>query len=67
MAMTLRLDDTQTEALRRRAEAEQRSMQQVALDAVDEYIARHGRAERIKAASAHYADRYSDLLRRLGE
>ncbi|HEV2086964.1 MAG TPA: hypothetical protein VGR21_01505 [Cryptosporangiaceae bacterium] len=67
MAMTLRLDDQQTEALRRRAEAEQRSMQQIALDAVDEYIARHDRAERIKAVSTEYAERYADLLRRLGE
>ena len=31
MAMTLRLSDEQTEALRRRAEKEGRSMQQVAL------------------------------------
>jgi hypothetical protein len=39
MAMTLRLDDTQTEALRRKAEAEHRSMQQVALAAIDAYVA----------------------------
>jgi hypothetical protein len=38
MAMTLRLDDKQTEALRRRAVAENRSMQQVALAAIDAYV-----------------------------
>jgi hypothetical protein len=38
MAMTLRLTDAQTEALRRRAEAEHRSMQEVALAAIDAYV-----------------------------
>jgi hypothetical protein len=38
MAMTLRLDDAQTEALRRKARAEHRSMQQVALAAIDAYV-----------------------------
>ncbi len=36
--MTLRLDDAQTEALRRKAAAEHRSMQQVALAAIDAYV-----------------------------
>ncbi len=38
MAMTLRLDDRQTEALRRKAAAEHRSMQQVALAAIEAYV-----------------------------
>jgi hypothetical protein len=38
MAMTLRLSDEQTEQLRRKAEAEHRSMQQVALAAIDAYV-----------------------------
>jgi hypothetical protein len=38
MAMTLRLSDEQTEALRRKAEAEHRSMQQVAQAAIDVYV-----------------------------
>jgi hypothetical protein len=38
MAMTLRLNDAQTAALRRKAEAEHRSMQQVALAAIDAYV-----------------------------
>ncbi len=36
--MTLRLSDEQAEALRRKAEAEHRSMQQVALAAIDAYV-----------------------------
>ena len=36
--MTLRLTAEQAEALRRRAEAEHRSMQQVALAAIDAYV-----------------------------
>jgi plasmid stability protein len=40
-AMTLRLDDDESEALRRRAEEEGRSMQQVVHDALREYFQRH--------------------------
>jgi hypothetical protein len=40
-AMTLRLDDDETDALRRRAEEEGRSMQQVVHDALREYFQRH--------------------------
>jgi hypothetical protein len=36
--MTLRLSAEQAEALRRKAEAEHRSMQQVALAAIDAYV-----------------------------
>jgi hypothetical protein len=48
MGMTLRTSDEQTEALRRQAAG--RSMQAVALSAIDEYIAR--RAHKAKVASA---------------
>ncbi|WP_110319455.1 CopG family transcriptional regulator [Mycolicibacterium moriokaense] len=50
MGMTLRTSDEQTEALRRQAAAEGRSMQAVALSAIDEYIAR--RAHKASVASA---------------
>jgi predicted transcriptional regulator len=50
MGMTLRTSAEQTEALRRQAAAEGRSMQAVALSAIDEYIAR--RAHKAKVASA---------------
>ncbi len=49
MEITLRASDQQTEALRRQAAAEGRSMQAVALSAIDEYIARQ--AEEAKAAA----------------
>jgi plasmid stability protein len=40
-AMTLRLDDDEIEALRRRAADQGRSMQQVVHDALREYFERH--------------------------
>jgi plasmid stability protein len=40
-AMTLRLDDDESDALRRRADVEGRSMQQVLHDALHEYLERH--------------------------
>jgi hypothetical protein len=48
--MTLRTSAQQTEALRQQAAAEGRSMQAVALSAIDEYIAR--RAHKAKVATA---------------
>lgn len=39
--MTLRLDDDESEALRRRAHVEGRSMQQVLHEALREYLQRH--------------------------
>jgi hypothetical protein len=62
MAMTLRLTDEQTEALRRRADAEHRSMQQVALAAIDAYVSQPFRQpprESVPAAEA--IQLFSDL------
>lgn len=67
MAMTLRLSDEQTEALRRRAGREGRSMQQVALTAIDEYVLRAEDDELTEDLAARGAERFADLLRRLGE
>lgn len=67
MAMTLRLSDEQTEALRRRASKEGRSMQQVAQAAVTEYLMRAEDDERTDRLTEQGARRYEDLLRRLGE
>jgi hypothetical protein len=50
MGMTLRPTDQQAEALRRQAADEGRSMQAVALSAIDEYIVR--RAHKAKVADA---------------
>jgi predicted transcriptional regulator len=67
MAMTLRLSDEQTEALRARAEKEGRSMQQVALSAVDEYLLRAEDDELTDRLAARGRERFAELLRRLGE
>ena len=67
MAMTLRLTDDQAAALRARAEREGRSMQQVAVSALDEYLLRVQDDELTDRLAARGAERFSDLLRRLGE
>jgi uncharacterized protein (DUF1778 family) len=64
MAMTLRLSDEQTDALRRRAEHEGRSMQQAALD---EYLLRAEDDELTERLAERGAHRFAELLRRLGE
>lgn len=65
--MTLRLTDQQTEALRARAEKEGRSMQQVAISAVDGYLVGAEDDERTDRLAAQGAQRFAELLRRLGE
>jgi plasmid stability protein len=67
MAMTLRLTDEQTAALRARAEREGRSMQQVALTALDDYLLRTEDDELTDRLAKQGAQRYAELLRRLGE
>ncbi len=60
MAMTLRLTDEQTEALRRRAEKEGRSMQQIALHAIDDYLARVADDEYTDMLAEKGAQRFAD-------
>jgi plasmid stability protein len=67
MAMTLRLTDAQAEALRARANREGRSMQQVARSALDEYLLRAEDDELTDRFTEQGAQRFADLLRRLGE
>ena len=67
MAMTLRLTDEQAAALRARAEREGRSMQQVARAALDEYLLRAEDDELTDRLAEQGAQRFADLLRRLGE
>lgn len=67
MAMTLRLSEEQTEALRLRADKEGRSMQQVALGALEEYLLRSEDDELTNRLTDQGAQRYAELLRRLGE
>jgi len=67
MAMTLRLDDQESEALRLRAEHEGRSMQEVARQAVREYVERTSRRELLDRVLDAELPRYAEALRRLGE
>ena len=67
MAMTLRLDDDETQALRRRAEREGRSMQEVARAAVREYIERASRHELLDEVLDTELPSYAEALERLGQ
>jgi predicted DNA-binding protein len=67
MAMTLRLTDEETDALRRRAKHEGRSMQEVAREAVREYIERTSRLELLDQVLDDELPRYAEALERLGE
>ncbi|GAA1168251.1 hypothetical protein GCM10009608_01010 [Pseudonocardia alaniniphila] len=67
MAMTLRLTEDEAEALRAQAEIEHRSMQDVAREAVREYIARHAHLSRVHGALEVLTPRYEELLDRLGK
>jgi predicted transcriptional regulator len=65
MAMTLRLTEEETEALRRTAEAEHRSMQDVARNAIAEYTQNH-RALRDRLLDRIFTED-ENLLKRLAE
>lgn len=66
MAMTLRLTDEETRALRTQAELEQRSMQEVARAAVREYVQRRSATAQVDEALHVLIPRYAGLLDRLG-
>jgi predicted transcriptional regulator len=63
--MTLRTSDEQTEALRRQAATEGRSMQAVALSAIDEYIARRAHGAKVAAALQRVVREEAGVLERL--
>lgn len=65
MAMTLRLTDEESLALRQRAELENRSMQEVARAAINSYLA--DRPARLKQAINTVAIEDAELLRRLSQ
>ena len=66
MAMTLRLDDDESEALRQQATAEGRSMQDVARSAVREYVDRRRRRASVVAETAFVVEHYAEALDELG-
>lgn len=67
MAMTLRLTDEETEALRAQAEIESRSMQEVARAALREYVVRRGNARLVDEELQYVVTTYREALRRLGD
>ena len=67
MAMTLRLTDAETDALRAQADAEGRSMQDVARAAVREYVDRRALRSTVENALDVLTPRYADVLDRLGK
>ena len=67
MAMTLRLTEDETAALRARAQREGRSMQDVMRGALREYIERTSRSELLEQVLDDELPRYAEALERLGE
>lgn len=65
--MTLRLDEQDTEALRRQASLEGRSMQDVAQDAIRRYVQRESRAQLLDRVLDSELPRYAEALERLGQ
>jgi predicted transcriptional regulator len=65
--MTLRLSDDEREALRRQAQREGRSMEDVARPAVREYIERTSRHHLLDRVLDEELPRYAEARRRLGE
>ncbi|WP_425591259.1 ribbon-helix-helix protein, CopG family [Candidatus Neomicrothrix sp.] len=65
--MTLRLTDGESAALKARADLEQRSMQEVAREAVRSYIEDRSRVELLDRVLDQELPRYDEALRRLGE
>ncbi|MGO9218873.1 MAG: DUF6290 family protein [Streptosporangiaceae bacterium] len=65
--MTLRLSDEEAEALRQRARQEERSMQDVARQAILEYVEQHSREDLLDWVLDEEIPRYAEALRRLGE
>jgi predicted transcriptional regulator len=63
MAMNLRLSEAETEALRRKAEEEGRSMQDVARSAIAGYVS--NRPDRVSAAIERVRVEDAELLDRL--
>ena len=64
--MTLRLTPDETEALRRRADLEGRSMQEVAREAVRDYVERVSRRELLDRVLDEELPRFAEALERLG-
>jgi predicted transcriptional regulator len=67
MAMTLRLTEAESRALRKRADHEGRPMQEIARQAIRDYIEASSRAELLDRVLAEELPRYAEALERLGQ
>jgi predicted transcriptional regulator len=67
MAMTLRLTDSEARALRRHADHEGRPMQEVARQAIREYVEGRSRAELVDRVLDQELPRYAEALECLGQ
>ena len=65
--MTLRLSEDEAEALRHQAGVEGRSMQDVARQAVRDYIERNSKRELLDRVLDRELPRYAEALERLGQ
>ncbi|MCH6160528.1 Arc family DNA-binding protein [Streptomyces sp. M600PL45_2] len=65
--MNLRLPDDVQETLKKRAEAEGRSMHAIVVQAVERYLVEEADRATVRKLGAKYATEHADLLRRLGE
>jgi predicted transcriptional regulator len=66
VAFTVRLDESKTEALRRRAALEGRVMHEVARQAIRDYLERTGKRALLDRALDRELPRYAEALHRLG-
>lgn len=66
MAMTLRLNDEEQQALRERAASEGISMQEVARKAIRDYVARSEHRAKVSAAADLVLAVHADAIERLG-
>jgi predicted transcriptional regulator len=67
MAMTLRLTDSEQDALRELANAEGISMQEAARRAVREFVARGEHRDHVSNATSLIMQSHAEALKRLGE
>lgn len=65
--MTLRLTDDEASALKQQAELEHRSMQEVARQAIRDYVERNSRSELVERVMESELPRFAEALQRLGE
>lgn len=67
MAMTLRLPEDLDQTARTLAEREHRSLHGFIINAIEEYIRRHGADVVVEQIAAEGARKYADALDRLGK